>query len=481
MADLQPGDVVAGKYRVERVLGEGGMGVVVAAKHLTLNETVALKFMRPSAVLRADSVPRFLREARAAGGLKSAHVARVLDVDQLEDGSLYIVMEYLEGHDLAHVLKNEGPLDVATAADYVLQACDALAEAHARGIVHRDLKPGNLFVTKGPDGLPLLKVLDFGVSKGGIAAHRNMEMTKSTSLLGSPLYMSPEQMKSARNVDARTDIWSLGVVLYELVGGRVPFQGETLGGVMDKVLSAEPPPLRSLRGDVPDAYADVVTRCLEKDPARRFLSVAELARALAPLAPVAARPLADRVSDVLRASAPVADKSVSPLAASAVVATPGPVAGLPMPAPVASPTPAGWGATAPLAPARAPVRPWAWAAAVAGLAGLAALGLWLARPAPKEGAAAGETTATDPSMQSPPLASSAPVVTPSAVTPSTTSETASEPPAESASARTSSSPTVKSGARAAPKPPPPKPSAAPAPSPPAAPPPAPDPFGTSRN
>ncbi len=233
VSSVAPGTVLAGKYRVTRVLGEGGMGVVVAATHIQLDEPVALKFMLPSALGSTEAIARFLREARSAVKLKSEHVARVSDVGTLDTGAPYIVMEYLEGSDLAGELLTRGPLPPTDTVEYVVQACDALAEAHALGIVHRDLKPANLFVTRRRDGSPLVKVLDFGISKSSALNEvgGGGSLTKTGGLMGSPVYMSPEQMKSAKDTDARTDIWALGIILYELVGGRTPFESETLGGI----------------------------------------------------------------------------------------------------------------------------------------------------------------------------------------------------------------------------------------------------------
>jgi serine/threonine-protein kinase len=283
--DIKPGDVLAGKYRVERILGSGGMGMVVAAHHLQLDERVALKFLLPSAISSMEVVARFMREARAAFKVKSEHVARVTDVAQLENGSPYIVMEYLEGGDLAEWLVQRGGMPVEQAVDFVLQACEALAEAHARGIVHRDLKPANLFCVQRADGQLSIKILDFGISKITSEAGSQHQMTKTNGIVGSPLYMSPEHMKSSRNVDARTDIWSLGVILFELIAGRPPFEAETVPELVLKV-AAEPP--FSLRRFVPGAPADleaVVARALAKDRDKRYQNVAELAQALLPFGP----------------------------------------------------------------------------------------------------------------------------------------------------------------------------------------------------
>src|SRR5215831_21397407 len=207
------GEVLANKYRVLEGLGAGGMGVVLLVEHMELGQRMAIKMMRPDAVGDVGAVTRFLREARAAAGLESEHVVRIFDVGTLESGVPYMVMELLRGEDLSRVLHANGPLPISEAVDYVLQACHAIAEAHGLGIVHRDLKPSNLFLTRRSDGSPLIKVLDFGVSKIAAAEGRN-DLTCSNAVLGSPVYMSPEQAKNARSVDARADVWSLGVILH---------------------------------------------------------------------------------------------------------------------------------------------------------------------------------------------------------------------------------------------------------------------------
>jgi serine/threonine-protein kinase len=230
MTPVQEGEVLAGKYRVERVLGVGGMGVVVAALHIGLDERVAIKFLLPEALGNPEAVARFAREARAAVKIKSLHVARVSDVGVLETGAPYMVMEFLQGQDLSQRVRDHGPLSIQEAVDFILQACEAIAEAHALGMVHRDLKPANLFLTRMADGSPCVKVLDFGISKvtSPSSSGQDFGMTKTQAVMGSPLYMSPEQMASSRDVDGRTDIWALGTILYELLTGRVPFLGDTM-------------------------------------------------------------------------------------------------------------------------------------------------------------------------------------------------------------------------------------------------------------
>jgi len=298
--EVHEGQILAGKFRIERVLGQGGMGVVVAATHLQLDERVALKFLLPDALTNPEAVERFAREARAAVKIKSEHVARVSDVGTLESGSPYMVMEYLHGEDLAAWVRRHGAMAVPEAIEFLLQACEAIAEAHALGIVHRDLKPANLFVTRRVDGSPCIKVLDFGISKLTIpGAAPEFGMTKTHTIMGSPLYMSPEQMSSTRSVDMRTDIWALGVILYETLTGRVPFEAETMPQLCGMILQDPPRPLYELRPDLPQALQHVVLRCLEKNRERRWSNVAEFAHALAPFGQPAAQRSAERISRVL--------------------------------------------------------------------------------------------------------------------------------------------------------------------------------------
>jgi hypothetical protein len=299
-AGVGEGEVLGGKYRVERILGIGGMGVVVAAHHIQLDEKVAIKFLRPEGLADAESVARFSREARAAVRIKSEHVTRVTDVGTLPNGAPYMVMEYLEGVDLAAWLRQRGPLPVEQAVEFVLQACVAVADAHAQGIVHRDLKPANLYCVRRSDGQLTIKVLDFGISKGGDAhGGPGMSATKTGSVMGSPLYMSPEQMRSTKDVDAHTDIWALGIILFELLTGQPPFNGETLPDVAIKVATERAPSLRSFRPDAPPGLEAAIYRCLEKDRRARFRDVAEFAVALVGFGPARARASVDRISGIL--------------------------------------------------------------------------------------------------------------------------------------------------------------------------------------
>ncbi len=299
-APVREGEILAHKYRVERVLGQGGMGVVVAARHVELDELVALKFLLPDALTEPEAVARFVKEARAAVRIKSEHVARVLDVGQLDSGAPYIVMEYLEGSDLGALLRTGSQLSVDDVIDYVLQACEAIANAHSLGIVHRDLKPSNLMLVTRSDGSGCVKVLDFGISKVSSApGQSSMSMTKTAAVLGSPLYMSPEQMMSSKDVDGRTDIWALGTILYELLTGRPPFMADTLPALGVLIATTQPASICALRPEVPAGVEAVAACCLQKNRDQRFANVAELAQALAPFAPERAFVSIERSSRIL--------------------------------------------------------------------------------------------------------------------------------------------------------------------------------------
>ncbi len=300
---FRPGALVAGKYRIERPLGQGGMGYVVLARHVQLDQPVALKFMH---AWRANESPegaaRFLDEARAAARIRSDHVTRVSDTGTLEDGSPYMVMEYLEGQDLEALLQERRLLPIPMAVAYAMQASEGLGEVHAAGIVHRDLKPSNLFLARQSDGSVRIKLLDFGISKMAGTSSGSSEIRDVISALcGSPLYMAPEQMRSSGDADQRADIWAMGVVLYEMLAARPPFVGDTVPEICARVFDDPPMSLRALRADVPSALEAAVMQCLEKDPRRRFQSVAALARALAPFGTPEALAAAERIDRIARA------------------------------------------------------------------------------------------------------------------------------------------------------------------------------------
>lgn len=281
------GQVIGDKFEILRLLGQGGMGCVLEARHLQLEKSVALKILLPEYVKRDEWVARFMREARAAANVAGENVVQIMDVSTIDGVTPYIVMEYLDGIDLAKLVELAGPLSVELAVAYTLQACRALVEAHALGIVHRDLKPANLFLTKRVDGTDLVKVLDFGISKMSQESmeHARGALTSTHGTMGSPFYMSPEQLRSAHHVDSRSDIWSLGIVLHELLAGAPPFQGESLSSVCAAVVGDPPIPVRHFNPEVPLPLEQIILRCLEKEPARRFPDVQELMTALQALLP----------------------------------------------------------------------------------------------------------------------------------------------------------------------------------------------------
>lgn len=325
------GDTLLGKYRVERLLGQGGMGVVLAARHIELGELYAIKMMHTRLPTADDAAGRFVREARASARLKGDHVARVHDVGRTDEGDLYMVMEYLEGMDLKTYLAQNGRLPMEEAVDYILQACDGIGEAHEAGIVHRDIKPANLFLLrKRKTGQSLVKVVDFGISKN-LNPGEGTELTQSGTMLGSPLYMSPEQMQYAHQVDSRTDIWSLGVVLYELITGKVPFPGDTMTQVVHGVMHLEPKSVRFHVPTVPPSLDAVIAQCLRKDAEQRFATIDALILALrtslksaaeeevGPAVTIKEKPVVVSLDAALDATAPA-------LPFEPTVATPAPVA-----------------------------------------------------------------------------------------------------------------------------------------------------------
>ena len=282
----QTGEVLDGKYRIERLLGEGGMGAVAKATHLLRRAPVALKFMSPAVLQMTGAVERFVNEGVAASQIDSDHVVKIFDVGRMASGAPYLVMEYLEGCDLAQLLEREGPvLSGPRAVNFTLQILRALQTAHAAGIVHRDMKPSNCFViTK--DGDPdFIKLVDFGISKvksadEAPAAH----LTRTNSALGTPLYMSPEQARSPRDVDHRTDLYSVGAILYEMLTGRTPYTADSgeYTEILFKIFTTDPEPIKSFRPDLPDGLAAAVHRALTRELDQRFASAVDMAEALEP-------------------------------------------------------------------------------------------------------------------------------------------------------------------------------------------------------
>ena len=329
----QPGEIVAGKYRVDRVLGVGGMGCVIAATHTTLDQQVAIKFLLNKAAKNPKNITRFQREAKAAARIRSDHVAKVSDFGALDDGTPFMVMEFLEGEDMADRVQHNGPLPVDHAVCYLLQAMEALAEAHAAGIVHRDLKPANIFMSTLPSGQIRVKVLDFGISKIQLEPGQGDDLTRTSALMGSPLYMSPEQMMSAKAADGRADIWALGVILFELITGQPPFIGATLPEICSKILTAPPTPLTQLLPSAPPQLVAVVEGALAKKPEERYQSLAHLAMALAPFGGSQAHRSAEIVCRMLPGAAAVSQQQ--PQAVPPTVPTGAPTPSHMQPPPIA--------------------------------------------------------------------------------------------------------------------------------------------------
>jgi eukaryotic-like serine/threonine-protein kinase len=285
------GKIVGGKYRLSRRLGEGGMGEVYEAQHTVIGRRFAIKFLHAYLAQNPETMTRFRHEAETAGGIEHENIGAALDFGTADDGTPYLVMEYLEGEDLARLLVRNGPLPVARAAYIIIQACRGLTAAHARGIVHRDLKPENLFICRRNDGGDLVKVVDFGIAK----LRTKVTVTQSGVTMGTPCYMSLEQAKGAKEVDERTDIYSLGVILYELLTGARPYPGENYNEVLYNLFTTEPVPLDSLRPGVPAGLCEVVNRAMAREARNRFETAAAFADALVPFAGRPVTPLQSQI------------------------------------------------------------------------------------------------------------------------------------------------------------------------------------------
>lgn len=281
MHNYKPGDVIDDKFRIVRTIGRGGMGVVHEVTYLEHKKNFALKTLIPEAASNAAVASRFLRESRAAAKLRSRHICHIADTGKFTDGNKYLLMELLDGKSVAQLLKEDGPFEPARAAEILVEACDAIAEAHSLGIIHRDLKPEHLFIAKQSDGTYMVKVVDFGISK----MERGSFETAASDVIGTPSYMSPEQLTSSRDVDARSDVWSLGVCLFELLTGELPWQAANSLVLATKIMTEPPRSAHSLRPELKPGLVEVIERALRRDQAKRFQSAKEFAEALAPFAP----------------------------------------------------------------------------------------------------------------------------------------------------------------------------------------------------
>jgi serine/threonine-protein kinase len=404
------GRTAGGKYKLVRLLGSGGMGEVYEAQHSIIGRRFAIKFLHPLLAGNSEVVARFQREAQAAGGLENENIAAVVDAGTADDGAPYLVMEYLDGEDLAHLLVRGGPLPVPRAAYIVIQACRGLAAAHGRGIVHRDLKPENLFICKRNDGSDLVKVLDFGIAKLH-TGRAGTGLTQTGTTMGTPFYMSMEQARGAKEVDQRTDIYALGVILYEILSGAKPHPGESYNEILYHVLTQEPAPLDSVRSGLPSGLSPVVQKAMAREAADRYASVADLMEELILFAGRAVTPLRSQVGLAAVQGATIQ----SPVSLPAMAVS------VPTPPPEEPVT----------RPARGRSRVVVWASSAAVLVLLVAMGLWLGlhREPRRQAATAAPTALPAAAPVLDPVAAPAPAPAPPPVpTPTPAPAAADTPP-----------------------------------------------------
>ncbi|MEZ4314645.1 MAG: protein kinase [Polyangiaceae bacterium] len=278
--DLAVGQVYGGKYRIVRLMGQGSMGAVYEGENVRIRRRVAIKTLHPGMAEKGDTLQRFEREAKAAGHIGSAHIVEVLDMGDLPDGSRYMVMEYLDGVTLQQHIRTSGRLTPQEASPIVQQLLEGLGAAHATGIIHRDLKPANVFLVRQPGRPDFVKILDFGVSKFSVLSEE-MSMTRTGAVLGTPYYMSPEQAKGARGTDARSDLYAVGVILYECITGQVPFSADTFNELLFRIVLESPPPAESFVPDLSPEMAAIIRKSMAREPADRYQTAGELKQALA--------------------------------------------------------------------------------------------------------------------------------------------------------------------------------------------------------
>jgi len=457
------GEVVGEKYRLVRLLGEGGMGSVYEARHDVIGRRFAVKFLHAELAGHPEILARFRREAQAAGSLENENIAAVTDFGSSPDGAPYIVMEFLEGEDLAKTLARNGPLPISRSAHILIQVCRGLTAAHARGIVHRDLKPENLLLQQRGDGGDLVKILDFGIAKLKSTEHRPEAATRTGITLGTPYYMPPEQARGQKELDERADIYALGVILFELLSGQKPHNGENYNAILYSILMGSAPRIEQFRPDLPPELAAVVHRAMASEANQRYQSVSELAQALAPFTGRAMTPAPTIASAAIMMTGPgvpaQSHRSISSgNTRSPVAFTPNPSLALPL-------------------PERS--RVGLWVGLGVALLVAAGIGTFMMTGAPATAPSATAATPTPPATLPPPAAELAP--TPPApaveVAPSPPPTVSAEPPrpAQPAISRPSrpsnkflkpqQKSTTEPPAVVAPPPAPPKPAAAPRPKP----------------
>jgi eukaryotic-like serine/threonine-protein kinase len=356
-ANTRVGKILGGKYRLVRLLGAGGMGEVYEAQHELIGRRFAIKFLHPQLASNAEVVARFQREAQAAGGLENENIAAVVDAGTADDGAPYLVMEYLDGEDLAHLLMRGGALPLSRAVFIMIQACRGLAAAHSRGIVHRDLKPENLYICRRNDASDLVKVLDFGIAKLH-TGRASTSLTQTGTTMGTPYYMSLEQARGAKEVDHRTDIYALGVILYEMLGGAKPHPGESYNAILYHVLTQEPAPLDTMRPDLPPGVSAIVQKAMAREPGDRYASVAEFMDALIPFSG--------------RSLTPLRSQAGLPVVMGATMQSPVSLRAMAVPAPITQQTPE----ISDEVPAGSRSRVVVWAMSAAAAVLFIFLGLW---------------------------------------------------------------------------------------------------------